>query len=115
MLHHTIAELLPKNAIMVGFIESSFPNPSLIASTKAGCLIGKNVRFSPDGKHPSFLEIYWKGKCYVFDGKIISVDSRKEPLKSVFAKIRNCLKSNRHLVGYNSRKKRLEELKPANG
>lgn len=71
VLRYTLDKCLPDGCVAVGFIDFRSHGDSLVAATKAGCILGREVNPSPDGNHPSVLEIFSKKISYRFTGEEI--------------------------------------------
>ncbi|MEK6959208.1 MAG: hypothetical protein AABW59_04140 [archaeon] len=113
VLRYTLDLCLPKNCLSVGFVDYERHSASLTSASKAGCLMGQNVFPSPDGFHPSFLELYSKKMDITFLGEEIAYAHKKDSFdllpKAIHAVVD--AEPKKKLVGFNHALKRFEIVK----
>lgn len=99
--------LWPDDAMAVGFIDSSSSRvDSVLAATRAGCVIGREVDSSPDGPHASFLEIYSQ-RGFKLDWSSRVIHRAGDPLDGLAERIRHAVASG--IVAYRTDTECLEQ------
>ncbi|NMC64461.1 MAG: hypothetical protein GYA55_14950 [SAR324 cluster bacterium] len=97
---HVLGQADSERAIRLGFIDPEHAD-SLVASPKAGSILGKEVPTSHDGPHPSILSFYGPNLDRIFTGKVLmSSEQVRDDLSSYVQRLRDRLSEGK-LIAFN--------------